>query len=492
MIEYLITDFTFQHLLYTAIGCLLGTAVGLLPGLGPATAVSLLLPVAITLGPISGIAFLSGIYYGSQYGGSTTAILFNIPGESSSIMTVKDGHRLAQTGQAGLAIFSAGVSSFIGGIVATILLILFAPAIADVAFAFGPPEYTLMILLAFIVISAVTSSGTIVSGFMLSLLGSLVGMIGVDITSGVSRFSLDIPDLYDGVNFIALTVAFFAVSEISYNFSNDKVAVVIKEKFKFDNIRQNLLKIIPPALRGTAVGSILGLLPGGGITISSYAAYSVESKYSNDLGTGSVAGVSAPEAANNASAHAGYIPLLSMGLPENAVMAIMLGALMMMGIIPGPALISENSTVFWGIAASMLIGNVLLLVLNVPLIRVWTSLLLIPRTILLPLIFSISLISVYSVRNNAFDVLILAILSVIGYLFASLRLEIVSFIIGFILGPKLETMLKRSLTISGGDWSIFYHNWITILMLSAIILVIAYSYIKLMLNKLIDKQQETS
>jgi TctA family transporter len=334
----------------------------------------------------------------------------------------------------------------------------------------------------------IAARGSIVSGMMMSLLGCLVGMIGVDVSTGVSRFSLGQDFLYDGINFIALSVAMFAVAEIIYNHASHSITRFDNITVKFSNLIQHFRQIIKPAARGSIIGTLLGLLPGGGITISSYTAYAYESRYDKSLGTGSIGGVSSAEAANNASAHSGYIPLLSIGLPENAVMAIMLGAMMIMGVMPGPTLINEQSDVFWGIVVSMLVGNVLLLVLNVPMIKIWTSLLRIPKSVLYPMIFVLSTLAVYSARNNPADILVLAIISVIGYIMVALRLEAVSFIVGFILGPKFETMLTRSLTISGGDVSIFYTSWINILMLSVIIITLTYHIIK---NRIINSNNNT-
>ena len=450
--------FNYQNFLYLVVGVLLGTLVGILPGLGPASSISILLPATFYLGPVTGMIFLAGLYYGSQYGGSTTAILLNTPGENSAIMTCIDGNKMAKAGRAGPAIMAAALSSFIAGIIMAVVMAVVAPPLAEIAFKFGPAEYTLIMLFGFI--SVILLTGTdLLTGLSLAFLGMMFGLIGTDINSGIDRFTFNIPELMDGINFSCVAMGLFAVSEIFKSLINSKNITSYTSNVELYPNKEDVKRVIPAALRGTLVGGFLGLLPGGGITISSYVGYAVEKKLSKnkqEIGNGAIEGVAAPEAANNASAQAGLIPLLSLGLPENAVMALLLGSMLVAGIVPGPMVLTQHPDLFWGLVISMLIGNSILLFLNYPLVRVWIQILKVPYNLLYPSILAICFLGTYAINYNPNDVMILAGFVVLGYIFLILDLSPITFILGFVLGPMFEDNFRRSLSISQGDISIFY------------------------------------
>ena len=459
--------FTFESMFYILLGCIAGTIVGVLPGLGPAAAISMVLPATFYISPIHGLMMLSGIYYGTQYGGSITSILLKIPGESSSVMTVIDGHAMTQQGRAGVAIFAAGASSFAAGIFTTILIAFLSPLLADFAFSFGPAEYTMLMLLGFISISVITTNDMLKS-FGVVCIGILAGTIGTDTITGFERFSFNSVYLIDGVGFASVAIGMFALSEIFKNII-DKIDIKpYKGKIKLFPSREDLKRMIPSTIRGTLVGSILGLLPGGGITISAYAGYSVEKRFSKNkdqIGKGAVEGVCGPESANNASAQSGFIPLLALGLPENAVMAIMLGAFLLYGIMPGPTMMTSQPEIFWGLVVSMLVGNFILIILNIPLIRLWTQILKVPYSALYPFILLICVLSAYTMRTTLEDILFLAVFGTLGYILVSLKINFVPFMIGFVLGPKFEIVFRRSLVLNDGSFSIFVERPISLALL---------------------------
>lgn len=464
--------FTGYNFLYLFAGVVLGTFVGVLPGLGPTATIAILLPTTFALGPVTGIMMLAGIYYGSQYGGSTTAILLNIPGENSSVMTCIDGNKMAKQGKAGVAIMAAALSSFIAGIIMVVVMAILSPPLSEIAFKFGPAEYALLMLFGFISVTVLTETD-IVKGLALACMGVLFGLVGTDINSGIDRFTLGSIDLVDGIGFSIIAIGLFAFAEIIKNFLDSNNITDFTKNIKLIPAISDIKKIIPSALRGTAVGGLLGLLPGGGITVSSYAAYTLDkqvSKNKDEFGEGAIEGVAAPEAANNASAQAGFIPLLSIGLPENAVMALMLGAMIVAGIAPGPMVIQNHPDLFWGLVVSIVIGNLILLVLNFPLIKIWISFLKIPYHLLYPLIVFVCFIGVYSIGNNINDIFILSFFILIGYILLVLNLSPVTFILGFVLGPMLEDNFRRALSISQGNFSIFLNSGISISLLIMILI----------------------
>jgi putative tricarboxylic transport membrane protein len=453
--------FTIQNLIYAFVGCLLGTLIGVLPGIGPLATIAMLLPATYALPPLAALIMLAGIYYGAQYGGSTTAILVNLPGESSSVVTVIDGYQMARNGKAGPALAAAGIGSFFAGSVGTLILAAFAAPLTELAFKFGPSEYFSLMVLG-LVGAVVLASGSLLKAIGMIVLGLLLGMVGTDVNSGVTRFSFDIPELTDGIGFIVIAMGVFGYGEIISNLSKHaserevfsaSVAGLLPSKQDFKNM-------VPAILRGTALGSVLGILPGGGAVMASFAAYTLEKKTKLKpgevpFGKGNIRGVAAPEAANNAGAQTSFIPLLTLGIPPNAVMALMVGAMTIHNIQPGPQVMTSNPELFWGLIASMWIGNLMLIVLNLPLIGIWIKLLSVPYRWLFPSIVLFCAIGVYSTNNNTFDIWLVGLFGVIGYLFIKLGVETAPLLLGFILGPMMEEYLRRTLLLSHGDWSVF-------------------------------------
>ncbi|MDP1782239.1 MAG: tripartite tricarboxylate transporter permease, partial [Hydrogenophaga sp.] len=376
--------FTFQNLLYAFVGCLLGTLIGVLPGIGPLATIAMLLPVTYGLEPVAALIMLAGIYYGAQYGGSTTAILVNLPGESSSVVTVIDGYQMARKGRAGPALAAAGLGSFFAGCVGTLVLAAFAPPLTEVALSFGPSEYFALMVLGLIG-AVVLASGSLLKALAMIVLGLLIGLVGTDVNSGVARFSFDIPELTDGINFVVIAMGIFGYGEIISNLSQDesKREVFTGKVQGLMPTKEDFKRMLPAVIRGTALGSVLGILPGGGALLSSFAAYTIEKKTKLKpgevpFGQGNIRGVAAPESANNAGSQTSFIPLLTLGIPPNAVMALMVGAMTIHNIQPGPQVMTSNPELFWGLIASMWIGNLMLVVLNLPLIGVWVKLLSVP------------------------------------------------------------------------------------------------------------------
>jgi len=470
------TAFTLQNLLYCLIGCVLGTLIGVLPGLGPIATIAMLLPATYALPPIAALIMLAGIYYGSQYGGSTTAILLNIPGETSSVVTAIDGYQMARNGRAGVALFTAGMGSFFAGCVATLVLAAFAAPLSQLAFKFGPAEYFSLMVLGLIG-AVVLASGSLVKAIGMIVLGLLMGLIGTDVNSGVSRYAFDIPELSDGIGFVAVAMGVFGFSEIMTNLEKkgedegflNKMTTMIPTK-------QDVKRMIPSILRGTAIGSILGILPGGGAALAAFGAYSVEkksSKYSHEFGKGAIEGVAGPESANNAAAQTSFIPLLTLGIPPNAVMALMVGAMTIHNIQPGPQVMTSNPALFWGLIASMWIGNMMLIILNLPLIGMWVQLLKIPYRFMYPAILVFCCIGVYTVNNTVFDVYVTAAFGLIGYLFYKLGCEPPPLLLGFILGPMMEENFRRALLLSRGDFTTFLTRPLSLgLLIAAALLVV--------------------
>ena len=466
---------TFQNIFYCFIGVLLGTLIGVLPGLGPVPTIAMLLPITFGLPPVSALIMLSGIYYGAQYGGSTTAILINLPGESSSVVTAIDGYQMARQGRAGAALATAALGSFFAGSVATFLLAVFAPPLADLALKFGPPEYFALMVLG-LVASVALASGSVVKALAMVVLGILLGLSGQDVYTGTPRFTFDMLELADGVEFVALAMGVFGIGEIVRNLEDEHTRTVLVQKVKGLLLtKDDIKRILGPILRGTFLGSFLGILPGGGAILSSFAAYSIEKKISRHpekFGKGAIEGVAGPESANNAGAQTSFIPMLTLGIPSNPVMALMIGALIIQGIVPGPNVVNEQPNLFWGIIASMWIGNFMLVVLNLPLIGIWVRLLTVPYHILFPLIVGFCCIGVYSVNNNAIDVYTMALFGVVGYVLVKLDCEPAPLLLGFIIGPMLEEYLRRAMLISRGDPTVFFTRPISATMLGLAMLAL--------------------
>ena len=452
---------TLQNLAYAFIGCLLGTLIGVLPGIGPVATIAMLLPATYALPPLAALIMLAGIYYGAQYGGSTTAILVNLPGESSSVVTVIDGYQMARKGRAGPALAAAGLGSFFAGCVGTLILAAFAVPLTEVAFKFGPAEYFSLMILGLIG-AVVLASGSLLKAVAMIVLGLLLGLVGTDVNSGVARFSFDIPELTDGIGFITIAMGVFGYGEIIQNLSHsDEHREVFTGKVSgLMPTKEDFKRMVPAVLRGTAIGSVLGILPGGGALLAAFAAYTIEKKTKLQpgevpFGQGNIRGVAAPESANNAGAQTSFIPLLTLGIPPNAVMALMVGAMTIHNIQPGPQVMTSNPQLFWGLIASMWIGNAMLIVLNLPLIGMWIKLLTVPYRWLFPAIILFCAIGVYSTNNNTFDIWLVGIFGVVGYAFIKLGCEPAPLLLGFILGPMMEENLRRAMLLSRGDWSVF-------------------------------------
>jgi hypothetical protein len=449
------------NLVYCFVGCLLGTLIGVLPGVGPVATIAMLLPATYALPPVAALIMLAGIYYGAQYGGSTTAILVNLPGEASSVVTTIDGYQMARRGRAGPALAAAGLGSFFAGCVGTLILAAFAPPLTELAFKFGPAEYFSLMVLGLIG-AVVLASGSLIKAIAMIILGLLMGLIGTDVNSGVARFSFDIPELTDGVGFVVIAMGVFGYGEIIANLSlpEDEREVFTSGVTGLFPTAEDFRNMIPAVLRGTALGSLLGVLPGGGALLAAFAAYTVEKKTKLrpgevPFGQGNIRGVAAPESANNAGAQTSFIPLLTLGIPPNAVMALMVGAMTIHNVQPGPQVMTSNPELFWGLIASMWVGNLMLIILNLPLIGMWIKLLTVPYRFLFPAIILFCAVGVYSTNNNSFDIWMVAVFGFIGYLFVKLGCEPQPLLLGFILGPMMEENLRRALLLSRGDWSVF-------------------------------------
>ena len=462
------TALTLTNLFYCLVGVFFGTAVGVLPGLGPVATIAMLLPATFSLPPVSALIMLAGIYYGAQYGGSTTAILVNLPGESASVVTAIDGYRMARKGQAGKALATAAIGSFFAGTVATILLALFAPPLAELALKFGPAEYFSLMVLG-LVASVVLAHGSLLRAIGMIILGLLLGLVGTDVNSGTPRYTFDLPQLADGINFVIVAMGMFGLGEIIRNLEHEESRDLLIHKV--DGLmptKEDMKRIVAPILRGTALGSMLGILPGGGAMLASFAAYSIEkkvSKNSAEFGKGAIEGVAAPESANNAGAQTSFIPMLTLGIPSNPVMALMIGAMIIQGIQPGPAVITEQPALFWGIIASMWIGNLFLLVLNLPMIGLWVRMIMVPYHFLYPAILMFCAIGVFSLNNSDFDVFLMAGFGLFGYICAKLEMEPAPMLLGFIIGPMMEEYLRRALLLSRSDPMVFLYSPISAAML---------------------------
>ncbi|WP_426394364.1 tripartite tricarboxylate transporter permease [Ralstonia sp. R-29] len=452
------TALSLQNLIYALIGCIFGTLIGVLPGIGPIATIAMLLPTTYALPPVAALIMLAGIYYGAQYGGSTTAILVNLPGESSSVVTTIDGYQMARRGRAGVALATAGLGSFFAGCVATVILAAFAKPLSELAFHFGAAEYFSLMVLG-LVGAVVLASGSLPKALAMIVLGVLLGLVGTDVNSGVARYSFDVPELADGLSFVSVAMGLFGFAEIIVNLEQkEHRETFVNHVRNLWPSREDFRRMIPAVLRGTALGSALGILPGGGATLASFASYSLEkkaSKYAHEFGKGAIEGVAGPESANNAAAQTSFIPLLTLGIPPNAVMALMVSAMTIHNIQPGPQVMTSNPALFWGLVASMWIGNLMLIVLNLPMIGMWVRLLKVPYRFLYPAILVFCCIGVYSVSNTTFDVFQTALFGLIGYVFVKLRCEPAPMLLGFVLGPMMEENFRRALQFSRGDFSTF-------------------------------------
>jgi putative tricarboxylic transport membrane protein len=469
--------FSPTNLLYCFIGVFLGTLIGVLPGIGALAAVSMLLPVTFYIPATTALVMLAGVYYGAEYGGSIASILLNLPGTPSAAVTCLDGYPMAQQGRAGVALFLTTLSSFAGATVGILALTLFAPILADIALSFGPTEYFSVMVLGLIAASSV-AQGSAIKGIGMVGLGVLIGCIGTDVNTGVPRYTFGNPNLLDGISLVALAMGLFGISEVITSI-HARSGQVLTAKVTFRSMlpsRDDLKRIVMPTVRGTGIGSFFGSLPGTGQTIASFIAYAVEkrvSRHPERFGKGAVEGIAAPEAANNAAAQTAFIPTLTMAIPGSATMALMLGALLIHGITPGPALMVEQPELFWGLVASFWIGNVLLVMLNIPMIGLWVRLLQIPYHYLYPTIIVLICIGVYSANNSIFDVGIALVLGVVGYAMRLLDYEPAPLLIGFVLGPMMEENFRRAMLFSRGDYMTFINQPVsgTLLALSALLLL---------------------
>src|SRR5256712_1252256 len=447
---------TLQNLLFCAIGCTVGTLVGLLPGLGPVATISLLLPLTYSIPTGGALIMLAGIYYGAQYGDSVSAITMKIP-HASSIVACIDGYQMTLKGKTGLALFTAGVSSFIGGTVAILVLSTLAPTLGEVALLFGPADYCALMLVGFVCVSFVTT-GSLLNGMAMCLIGVLLGQIGTDVNSGMQRFTMDLSFLSDGVGLVSIALGCFGIAEITKNLDNKDERTPFNGKIKLIPTWAEFKRIIPSALRGSVIGSFLGILPGGGPVIAQFAAYAVDkkvSKYKHEIGSGAIEGVAGQAAADEAAARTSFIPLMSIGIPENAVMALMMAAFIIKGIQPGPNMIAGHPDLFWGLVASMWVRNCFLITLNVPLVRYWLTVFKIPYSVLFPSILFFCCIGTYSVNSNLDDIFITSLFGLIGYIFMRLDLDAAPLMLGFILGPMLEENFRRAMLLSRGHFSAF-------------------------------------
>lgn len=482
------TASSLQNLLYCFIGVSLGTAVGVLPGLGPVTTIAMLLPLTFGLPPVAALIMLAGIYYGAQYGGSTTAILVNMPGEASSVVTALDGYQMARQGKAGRALATAAIGSFFAGTVATFIIALFAPPLAEVALTFGPAEYFSLMVLG-LVAAIVLAHGSLLHALGMIMIGLLLGLSGTDVNSGATRFTFGFSDLGDGIGFVAVAMGLFGVGEIIATLeqgSGRHVSVGAIERLM--PTRDDWKRIVGPILRGTALGSLLGILPGGGALLAAFGAYSLEkrlSKSPGEFGRGAIEGVAAPESANNAGAQTSFIPMLTLGIPSNPTMALMVGAMIIQGIQPGPSVMSEQPALFWGLIASMWIGNFMLLILNLPLIRIWVMMIRFPYHLLYPTIILFCTIGVFSLNNTNFDVYLLSLFGLLGYIFQKLDAEPAPLLLAFVLGPMMEEFLRRALLISRGDPLVLISRPV-----SAVMLLMALGLMLLVVTPVLRKTRE--
>ncbi|MGV6876008.1 tripartite tricarboxylate transporter permease [Pseudochelatococcus sp. B33] len=467
-----------QNLLFCFIGALLGTLIGVLPGIGPIATMALLLPATYALEPVTALIMLAGIYYGSQYGGSTTAILVNLPGESSSVVTTLDGYQMAKKGRAGAALSIAAIGSFAAGIFSTLVIAFAAPALSDVALSFGPVDYFALTVLG-LILAVVIARGSVINAIGMALFGLLLGIVGTDPTSGVQRFTFGFYELSDGLDFVSAAIGLFAIAEMFLNVGEKTPTIIDKREIgSLFPSRKEWRAAIPAVARGSLIGSLLGILPGGGALLASFAAYGVEKKVAKDpsrFGQGAIAGVAGPESANNAAAQTSFIPLLTLGIPSNALMALMAGAMIIHEIQPGPGIMLKQPDLVWGLIVSMLVGNLMLVLLNLPLIGIWVKILQIPYRMMFPAIVIFSCIGAYSLSNNTFEIYCAVIFSILGVAFKLVGCEPAPLILGFILGPMMEEYFRRAMLLSRGDPAVFLSSPISASCLIAALVIVIFS-----------------
>ena len=477
LIDGFIAAGTLNNLFFCLVGCMLGTLIGVLPGIGPIPTIAMLLPATYGLGPLTSLIMLAGIYYGAQYGGSTTSILVNMPGEASSVVTCIDGHQMAKQGRAGAALGVAALGSFFAGCVGTIFIAAFGPPLAAFAQKFSSPEYFALMVLG-LVTAVVMAHGSLVKAVAMILIGLLLGLIGTDVNTGVQRYTFGVEELWDGMDFLPMVIGLFGIVEIIKNLEGPEVA----RQAMSTRIRdlwpslQDFKDSWKAVIRGTLLGSILGIVPGGGVVLASFAAYTVEKKVAKDpsrFGKGAIEGVAGPESANNAASQTSFIPLLTLGLPSNAIMALMMGAMMIQGIAPGSAVMQTRPDLFWGMVASMWIGNLMLVIINMPLIGIWVKLLSVPYRLLYPAIIMFCMIGIYSTSSSFVQIMLTAVFTGFGYLLLRLDCEPAPLILGFILGPLMEENLRRSMVLSRGDPMIFFSRPISATLLILALIVVA-------------------
>jgi TctA family transporter len=480
-----------MNLFYCFVGVFIGTLIGVLPGIGPIAAIAMLMPATYVLDPVGGVIMLSGIFYGAQYGGSTTAILVKLPGESSSVMTCIDGHEMAKKGRAGPALAIAAIGSFIAGCFGTALLAVAGPPLADFALKFGAAEYFSMMTMA-LIIAAALGTGSILKSIGMIFVGLLLGIAGTDVNSGMSRFTFGMAGLADGLSIAVVAMGAFGLTEIFSNLErgadNSSRELLAGKITHLYPTRQDMKDSIGPILRGTVIGTIFGILPGTGGVISTFSSYALEKKlhkHPERFGTGEIQGVAGPEAANNASAQGSFVPMLTLGIPGSGTMALVLGALMIQGIVPGPQMMTQRPDLFWGLIISMFIGNAMLVVLNLPMIGIWVQLLKIPYRLLFPAILTFMAIGVYSINNLNLDLFLMVGFGLAGYVFQKLRIQVAPLVLAFVLGPLIEESLRRAMVLSRGDPTIFITR-----PLSAMFLVITAAMLLVMLWPSIRRKRE--
>lgn len=469
---------TFQNLGLAFLGCLVGTLVGVLPGVGPIATIAMLLPITFGLEPVGALIMLAGIYYGAQYGGSTTAILVNIPGEATSVVTTLDGHQMARQGRAGVALGIAAIGSFFAGTVATVVIAALGAPLTRLALIFGPAEYFSLMVMG-LVFAVVLARGSILKAIAMIVLGVLLSTVGTDLETGQERLTFGLPFLSDGIDFAVLAMGIFGVAEILRNLDHTETRNVVQQAIgRLLPNREDFRQSWRPVLRGTTIGAILGILPGNGAVLGPFASYTMEKKLAKDpsrFGRGAIEGVAGPEAANNAGAQTSFIPLLTLGIPPNAVMALMVGAMTIHGIVPGPQVMTRNPDLFWGMIASMWIGNLMLLIINLPLVGVWVRLLKVPYHLMFPAILMFCCIGIYSINSLPTDVMFIGLFGIVGYILIKFGFEPAPLLLGFVLGKLLEENLRRALILSRGSLGTFIERPISaaLLAVAAILLVLA-------------------
>ena len=480
------TALQWNNLLYCLLGALIGTMIGVLPGIGPIPTIALLLPFTFGMAPASAFILLAGIFYGAQYGGSTTAILVNIPGETSSVVTCLDGHQMARNGRAGTALAIAALASFFAGTVATFVIALLSTPLSRLALKFTAVEFFSLMILG-LVAAVILAHGSVLKSLAMVGLGLMLGIVGIDVNSGAARMTFNIPEFADGLGFVSVAMGFFGLAEIIANLEKPTQRILVTQKMKdlFPSWA-DLKQAFPAMVRGTAIGSILGVLPGGGAALPPFTAYAVEKKIAKDpsrFGKGAIEGVASPEAANNAGAQTSFIPLLTLGIPSNPLMALMIGALMIQGIQPGPQIMTEQRELVWGVVASMWVGNLMLLVINLPLIGIWVSLLKVPYRLLFPAILLFCCIGAFGISNSVVDVWLMLGCAVVGYFFIKIKVETAPLLLGMVLGPQLEENLRRALLLSDGDFSVFVTRPISAVLLGAVLLILVILMSPVVLRK---------